>query len=816
MAINFFFPKKETTIKDVEILKNLDSLEKSINSINLYEYKLYEISKKTDSLITLSNKIKFENEKTNAVMLKQDTNFKNIDSLIQEEIDIINQLSIDIHNYKTILDENIEHFKSNKEKLLTIVNFIKEIKNYIFNLKDSSNSMLENSNNILHISQTIKKISEHSKALSVNAQIESAKISGNHVGFNVLSDEMVKMADNTKENSILIDKTINIIINDINHLNNDITENVTKIEQSIVLCNIVVDFVEALNNEYLSNIMMFDRILNSMNEMILFIENIKKSMQESYYTSEGIFKSTSSEYICIEGLIEESSICKDRIDLVKTKYLNSFNSLPDETLKVLIDYCRDFFTDPLEIAYDSEKMISQNIFNTLFTESKLGTPIPSLAKGWTDEDSKIWTIYLKNDIYFSNGEPVTAEDVEFSIIRTFVENPFSQPYVLENIEGHRILKPTENVTKEKISGIEIINDKIIRFKLKNEDVLFPSKLSFSMCSIVSKKEFIKTKKYIGTGAYYVKSIIKKSNDTSLLYLEANPYNKFAYPYIKNIEIVMTKKFKYIIQDLINNPTNNTYDMIYPISYTHINQLKNLKDTLMYNILSAHSYSTLFVNFIGISKNNLIKSKDFRQSVFSILNNMDLTLDDIDDYYIKNNTISNRWFDSKETPPKWLDDKPIITKFNDDSVLNILTYPNRLTEAVCEKIQNALAEKGLKSKLHIIDEYNNLEEYDLSVGVFTIDTYNLYSQLYDSMSAPYGSCVIDEDLGLELKASDKISNYKTKNSKLQELEIKILKEYYNLPICYVKSYLLQQKNIVNLNSESITSIKFDNILKKSSK
>lgn len=815
MAINFLSFRKENIIKTTDTLKKLDSLEEKISEINLYEYKLYEISKKTDSLITLANKINFENEKTNNVMLKQDNNLKNIDLLIQEEIDIINQLSIDIHTYKESLDKNIENFKSNKEKLLKIVTFIKEIKEYIVNLKDSSNNMLTRSHSILNISQAIKRISDQSKSLSLNAQIESAKITGNHIGFNVLSDEMALMASDTKENSILIDNTINIIINDIDNLNNDINENVDKIEESIVLCHIIVDFVEALNNEYTSNIEMFNRILDSMNEIILFIEKIKESMKESYSTADTIFKNTSSECIYIEGLIEESYECKQRTDLIKTKEFNKIESKTNDTLKILLNYFRDFINNPLDIAYEDEKIICNNIFDTLFKESKSGTPIPVLVKGWTDESAKIWTLYLKNNIYFSNGAPVTAEDVEFSIIRTFLVNSYSQPDSLDILEGHKLLYNEDSITTEKISGIEIVNDKTIRFKLKEEDLLFLSKLASTMFYIVSKKEYLDKKKFIGTGAYYIDDIEKPSEDLFILKLKSNIYNKFSSPYIKNVEITMDKNFKNYINNLTQNTVDKTYDIIYTIAYSDANKFLNTKND-SFKLLSENSYSMLTVNFIAESKNKLIQDKDFRQSIFSILNNMDLSINGISDYYIKSNILSNRWYNNGEPIPKWLSNQPILSRFDNKSTINILTYPSPLTKVICEKIKKVLSEKGLKSKIHILDEYSNLENFDLSVGIYSSDTNNLYSQLYDSISAPYGSCLINFPIGNQLKESNKICNYKLKNTKLKELEIEILKQYYNLPIGYIKRYMLQGNNILNLSTGNLLNLKFENIIKKSNK
>ncbi len=45
-------------------------------------------------------------------------------------------------------------------------------------------------------------------------------------------------------------------------------------------------------------------------------------------------------------------------------------------------------------------------------------PIPALAESWElSDDGKTWTFHLRNDVKFSSGNPLTADDVIFSFIR---------------------------------------------------------------------------------------------------------------------------------------------------------------------------------------------------------------------------------------------------------------------------------------------------------------------------------------------------------------------------------------------------------------
>jgi len=59
-----------------------------------------------------------------------------------------------------------------------------------------------------------------------------------------------------------------------------------------------------------------------------------------------------------------------------------------------------------------------NIFDTLVETQDAATPQPGLAESWTvSDDSMTWTFKLRPGTMFSNGDPVTCQDVKFSIDR---------------------------------------------------------------------------------------------------------------------------------------------------------------------------------------------------------------------------------------------------------------------------------------------------------------------------------------------------------------------------------------------------------------
>lgn len=549
---------------------------------------------------------------------------------------------------------------------------------------------------------------------------------------------------------------------------------------------------------------MFNRILNSMSEMIVFIEQIKFSIKEGYKIADDVFRNTSSEYVAIEGFIEESLQCRNEASVNKNKIFNERKFYCNEKLTVLMKFDKDFKADPFDVLYENEKLICNNIFDKLFKESVLGTPIPELAKGWTDEEAKIWTIYLKDNIYFSNGELFTAEYVEFSMLRCFVGDGCYASQKLKTIEGFKEFKTIEQALREKIDGIKVIDKRTIQIKLNRPDILFLSSLSSNMLGIISKNEYLKNKNIIGTGAYYIHEAKQKDEFQKILKLRSNEYNFKNSPYIKDVEIYMKKNFN----EFFERKSNESYDIIYPVPYSKLHVANNINSNC--TLEHAGGGQILFVNFIANSRNNVIQDKELRKNVFKILRNMDLDIEELPKYYDECNELSDYWKNSNLKIPNWIDDKPFLGRLK--GTINMVTYNNPMTIELAKRMKSVLEKNGLTVKLHIDDDIDALEKYDLSVAVLSKDGYDYYTELYDSIAPPFGSFLIDKPIGKKLESLTTISNYKRKIEMLKDIEVEILKEYYNLPLCSFKSFFIKNKNIISVADNAIANLKLEDILK----
>lgn len=81
--------------------------------------------------------------------------------------------------------------------------------------------------------------------------------------------------------------------------------------------------------------------------------------------------------------------------------------------------------DPIKTAQNVDNWVFSNVFDVLVRVDKSGTKlIPGLAESWTVSDDGLTYTFKLRDAKFSNGDPVTAEDAAFSLLR-IRDNPGS-------------------------------------------------------------------------------------------------------------------------------------------------------------------------------------------------------------------------------------------------------------------------------------------------------------------------------------------------------------------------------------------------------
>ncbi len=123
-----------------------------------------------------------------------------------------------------------------------------------------------------------------------------------------------------------------------------------------------------------------------------------------------------------------------------------------------------------------------NIFNWIMeglTRSKGdGTIKPGIAEKWeSSPDAKEWTFHLR-DAKWSDGKPVTAHDFKYGAMRAIdPKTPRDYTYFLYDIVGAEEYSQGKGTADQ--VGIEVLDEKTIRYKLKQPVTYFDYLVSFA-------------------------------------------------------------------------------------------------------------------------------------------------------------------------------------------------------------------------------------------------------------------------------------------------------------------------------------------------
>ncbi|MFG3012729.1 ABC transporter substrate-binding protein [Streptomyces cinerochromogenes] len=158
---------------------------------------------------------------------------------------------------------------------------------------------------------------------------------------------------------------------------------------------------------------------------------------------------------------------------------------------------------PLDPAYAYDvgtwNILRQSVQTLMAQPKGEGDPVPEAAEScsFTDSGSERYACKLREGLKFASGDPVTAQDVKYSIERALRINSDSGVSALLNT----------------IDTIETQGDREVVFHLKTADATFPYKLSTPVAGIVNPQDYQKDKlrdgfEVDGSGPYTFKAEVK--------------------------------------------------------------------------------------------------------------------------------------------------------------------------------------------------------------------------------------------------------------------------------------------------------------------
>jgi ABC-type transport system substrate-binding protein len=146
-------------------------------------------------------------------------------------------------------------------------------------------------------------------------------------------------------------------------------------------------------------------------------------------------------------------------------------------------YSGSFVTfDPAQAFNDDWWIMMGTLYNGLYILDRNGQPQLDLAAATpaVSPDHKVWTFHIRKGVRFSNGLPLTANDVKFSITRTL--DPHLKPTVSWGQTTDLIFQGAQDFVSGKakgVSGLQVLDPYTIRFVLAQPVPILPYILSES-------------------------------------------------------------------------------------------------------------------------------------------------------------------------------------------------------------------------------------------------------------------------------------------------------------------------------------------------
>ncbi|MHB8084729.1 MAG: peptide ABC transporter substrate-binding protein [Dehalococcoidia bacterium] len=177
--------------------------------------------------------------------------------------------------------------------------------------------------------------------------------------------------------------------------------------------------------------------------------------------------------------------------------------------------------DPAISSEMSSHIYVMHIFSGLVKFDSELKPVGDIADNWSiSADGKTYTFYLRKDVKFHDGRPLTAQDIKYSLERACNPATGSQTastYLNDIVGAPQMIRGKA----DNLSGVTVLDDYTLTISIDAPKAYFISKLAYPTAFAVDKKNVESGpdwwKKPVGTGPYK----LTKWDEGSLILLQPN-------------------------------------------------------------------------------------------------------------------------------------------------------------------------------------------------------------------------------------------------------------------------------------------------------
>lgn len=264
------------------------------------------------------------------------------------------------------------------------------------------------------------------------------------------------------------------------------------------------------------------------------------------------------------------------------------------------------FINPVLAINSQDKTLAGLVFAGLTKIDKDNKSVLDMAESvQKSEDGLSYTVTLKNNLFFHDGEKVTTDDVIYTL--SLVQNPSLKSPVKIKWEGVKI---------EKVSDTKVI------FSLKQPYPLFERSLALGIVpkhvwknlSIEEIAQSDQNIKAIGSGPYMVTSVESVSGIPRIFTLKENKKNALGRPYITTLTIRSYQTEK-LLEQAFQNREIDSFSVISHFATENFPKVVTPSETT--------TLPQTFSLFFNPNKEAFLADKDIRKALAIALNKEDL-------------------------------------------------------------------------------------------------------------------------------------------------------------------------------------------------